>query len=435
MQFVSTRKNKEPISFSQAISRCICPDGGYYVPAYSENLRQWIYYLNDKTSFSSIAGSLTTALMKEEFSPIICETIATKAFNFSPEFRQIDDSLYKLSLYTGPTGSHKDFGVSFLLAYLEYTLLLKRERATVVAISDGEIGSCLAHAMRGKNQLTALILYSKGTLRGFKEEDCVWNGGNIYPVEVNGSMEDCSHMVRELFSRQDIVEKYNLTLANTFNIGRLLPQTFFYTYAFSRLKDKVFGDIFYALAPGNYSNLVAGLYAWKFSLPVNGFITECTPALTVDTGGKAQILDSLIPLEQRQPADPGNPSNLERLEEIFNTHPAMLRGLVFPVPVSEEERTAACKELFMKYGILANKETSGSYAAAKKRTESFSSPDNTVVLVSRDHPAYSRDEIRHVCGEAPSVPDFLQELLIPITPQKTMDCTVDAVLSILQELE
>ena len=64
MQFVSTRKNKEPISFSQAISRCICPDGGYYVPAYSENLRQWIYYLNDKTSFSSIAGSLTTALMK-----------------------------------------------------------------------------------------------------------------------------------------------------------------------------------------------------------------------------------------------------------------------------------------------------------------------------------------------------------------------------------
>lgn len=447
MDFVSTRNQDNKASFSQAITNCLCSDGGLYIPSTNEDLRPWVYYLKNTTSFSSIAGSLTSALLKEEFSPIISEAIATNAFLFAPDFTQLDDNLYKLSLFTGPTGSHKDFGVSYLVNCLEYTLLLQDKKAVVFAISDGEIGSSLAHAMRNKKQLKALVLYSKGSMRGFEESDCLWNGGNIYPVEVDASLSECSNLARQLFSREDLVNQYNLTLANTVNIGRLLPQTFFYLYAFSQLRGKVFGDIFYAVAPGNYGNLVAGLYGWKFSLPVNAFITECTNELKVDGAGKAQLEADDKPLEKRAGVDPGSPSNLERLEEVFQTQPMMLRGLIFPQQVSEADRVSACKELFKKYAIFANGETAGSYAAAKKYTGDFADKDSTVVLVSRDHPAlmgenlgsltgkfYGRDWIGRICGEAPEVPDYLARLLKPIEPEKKISCTLEEVVKILEEI-
>lgn len=443
MEFVSTRNQNNRVGFAGAIRNCYCSDGGLYVPASEDNLRPWIYYLKDSTSFSSIAGSLTTAIMKDEFSPLVCEAIATTAFPFSPDFTQLDENLYKLSLFTGPTGSHKDFGVSYLVNCLELTLLMEEREAIVFAISDGEIGASLANAMRGKKHLKALILFSKGTMRGFRQEDCIWNGGNIYPVEVDGSLADCSRLADEIFARKDMVERYGLTLANTVNIGRLLPQTCFYLYAFSRLKERVYGDIFYAVAPGNYGNIVAGLYGWKYSLPVNAFVTECTGELGVDVGGKARLEGASIPLSQRGPVDPGSPSNLERLEEVFHAQPMVMRGLVFPQQVSQLERDDACRQLFQKYGIFANSETAGAYAAAKKYTNNFTTDGSTVVLVSRDHPALAgavgggpggREWIQGICGKSPQVPQELQWLLEPIAPQKRIGGSLQEVKSILDQL-
>ena len=114
MQFYSTRNPAIKVSFAQAVLDCMAADGGLYVPAYEENLRPWILYMNSKTSFASLAGALTSALIKEEFSPIISEAIATRAFPFSPQIRRLDDSLYVLELFHGPTGCYKDFGVSYL---------------------------------------------------------------------------------------------------------------------------------------------------------------------------------------------------------------------------------------------------------------------------------------------------------------------------------
>ena len=435
MKFVSTRNINNVVSFADAITNCVSPDGGLYVPAYADDLGPWIYYSNDSTSFASMAGALTSALIKDEFSPIISEAIATGAFPFSPVLKQLDESLYELDLFTGPTGSHKDFGVSYLLACLEYTLLMQEKKAIVVAVSNGEIGSCVSYAMKGKKHIKALLLYAKGKMRGFEESDCVWNGGNIYPVEVDGTLDDCNNLVKQLFSNTDLVSQFGLTVANTMNIGRLLPQTFFYMYAFSRLKNKVFGDIFYAMAPGNYGNLVAGLYGWKFSLPVHGFITECTPALNLDSMGQCQLLDSLVPMHKRKPCDPGSPSNLERLEEVFFANPAVLKGMVFPSSVTKDEKIKSAKELYMKYGILADFSTAGAYAAAKKHTEANDTEDSAIVLVYRDHPCFRKDEILFCCGESPKTPDYILPLLNVIPAKKQIKPNIDAVVDILKEMD
>ena len=123
------------------------------------------------------------------------------------------------------------------------------------------------------------------------------------------------------------------------------------------------------------------------------------------------------------------------LEEIFITNPAVMKGFVFPQRVSDKEREAACKELLMKYGIFADGETSGAYAAAKKHNEASDSEASTVVLVARDHPAFSANEIKHWCGEAPEMPEHIKILQENIKPKKIIKPVKEELVEILKEVK
>ena len=223
MKFVSTRDAGNVADFEKAVLDCMPSDGGLYVPKITADLRRWILYADANTSFASIAGTLTSACINDEFSPIICETIASKAFDFSPEVKKIDDRFYSLRLYKTPTGSHKDFGISFLVNCLETIHALKGGFSTFLDATIGELGASLARFLRGKKYVKAVLVYPKGKVRGLEEQDFVWNGGNILPVEIDGTEADCHKIVREIFAQRNLVEKFRLTVANTANIGRLMP--------------------------------------------------------------------------------------------------------------------------------------------------------------------------------------------------------------------
>ncbi|MBQ9207285.1 MAG: pyridoxal-phosphate dependent enzyme [Treponema sp.] len=411
MKFISTRDSSNQVNFAQSVLNCMPCDGGLYIPENFADLRKWLLYTNERTTFQSIAGSLTSACINDEFSPIICETIATKAFPFSPKVRRLDNNLFTLELYHTPTGSHKEFGISYLVNCLETILTMNGGHAVFLDATVGELGASLARAIRGKSHLKAVLLYPRGFVRGLEESDFVWNGGNVLPIEIDGSEHTCHEIVREIFADRDFVEKYHLTVANTANIGRLMAQTFFYPYAFSRLKNQVSGDIFYAMPCGNYSNLVAGLYSWRLSLPVNGFICPTTDEIKVDLTGNCEIMDSIVSLSKRGVADPASPSNLERLEEIFGTNELMMKHFVYPAEVSKKETEDACRKLFLDYNVYADKSTSRAYAAALKRKEIIEEDDASVVLVMRDHPTVKSEFIRHTLGEAPEMPERIEDAL------------------------
>src|SRR5574344_1821949 len=159
MRYISTRDKNNSVSFKKALLDCMPSDGGLYVPDQTEDLRRWFLYTDDKTSFANIAGSLTSALINTEFSPIICETIATHAFPFEPVLKKLDDNLFVLELFHGPTGSLKDFGISYLTSCLETVLQLDGGKSIMLDASvTGELGACLAHAMRGKKLLKSVIV-------------------------------------------------------------------------------------------------------------------------------------------------------------------------------------------------------------------------------------------------------------------------------------
>ncbi len=435
MKFISTRDSSNCVNFETAVCKCMPADGGLYVPYDSPDLRRWILYTDDTTSFANVAGSLTSACISEEFSPIICEAIATYSFNFEPKVTKYTDRFYTLELCYTPTGSHKDFGVSYLINSLEYMLLLQNKKAIFVDVTIGELGASMARAMRGKQNLKAVLIYPKGKIRGLSDSDFVWNGGNIYPVEVDGNEHDCHQMMRQIFADKDFVEKYNLTVANTANPGRLMPQMFFYPYAFSKLKKDVTGDIFYAMAPGNYSNLVCGLYSWRLALPVKGFICPTTDELILDLQNQCSVFDGMVPFEKREIADPASPSNLERLEDVFHNNSLMLKNLLFPAKVSEEDICNACRELFMKYNIYADRNTSQAYAAAIARQDLIDDEESAVVLVVRDHPALASDYIKHNTGEEPQMPDNIREALTPVKLNRPMITCVEQIIDIIKSVQ
>ena len=171
MRFVSTRNGKDSVGFKDALLRCMPSDGGLYVPFDTEDLRNWILYADETTSFANLAGTLTSALINKEFSPIICETIATTAFDFEPKVKQLDPNLFVLELFHGTTGTFKDFGVSYLAASLETILRYNGEKSILLDVTTGNLGASLAVALRNKKLVKAVVLYPKCKICGLEESD------------------------------------------------------------------------------------------------------------------------------------------------------------------------------------------------------------------------------------------------------------------------
>ena len=435
MRFTSTRDKNVDSSFLQAVLDCMPADGGLYVPEGNADLRRWILYTNESTTFDSIAGALTSAFINTEFSPIICETIATRAFPFEPVLKQLDQNLFTLELFNGPTGSHRDFGVSFLAACLDTILTLNSKKAVFLDLTSGPHGAVLSKELRGKKNIKSALLFPKGKVRGLNESDFVWNGGNVWPVEIDGDMDYCRGLIQQIFSDRELVKKFSLTVSTTANIGRLLPQAFFYTFAFSRLKDKVSGDIYYALAPGNYSNLMAGLYSWRLSLPLRGFIVPTSGALGADVKGYPIITDSLVGMKSRPPVNPSDPSNLERLEDFFTDYSAMIKSFVYPAKVDQAATTKAAQELYKKYDLIADAETAQTYGAVLANKNLNDGSGDAVVLVQRDHPAYSADFVRQTLGERIEVPKNIQAVLEPFDLKRPLAKTKEDLVKILEQIQ
>ena len=194
------------------------------------------------------------------------------------------------------------------------------------------------------------------------------------------------------------------------------------------------GEIFYAVPSGNYGNLAAGLYAWKFCLPVNGFITDATEALNCDEDGCCCCVNSSIPLLERGPADPAVPSSIERLEQIFTLSPAIMKSIIFPAQVSDEEAKTLISDSYRHYGIMFDTATANAYAAARNRNIFQRRGGESLVLVSKDHPTFESEILTRICGESPIVPEYLRGIDTPLPSVPLINGTKEELIKILNTI-
>jgi threonine synthase len=418
MQFRSTRSSKLQVSFKEAVLRCLPEDGGLYVPAQVVDMRQFFLYMGEETGYPELAGMVAPALLQGELNPFSANRVAESAFDFEPELRVLDEDLSVLNLYNGPTGVFKDFGVAFLSAVLE-ELLKNSGPAMILSASKGDMGVSLAHAFRQRQGISSVILYPEGPIRGLESADFVTNGGNIIPIQIKGNFDECQRLIVEAIRDRPFAERYGLTSANAINPGRLLPQSFYYLYAFVKIKKHLKGDLVFSVPSGNFGNLISGLYAWKFGMPVNGFIAAMNandPFGEFIRGGR---FAPRLPVATNSPSlDVGMPSNYERLTSFYEEAPAVMRNMVYPASIDDETTLKTMGEAWKRYGILLDSHSAVAFAAADRLRASgeFSGNVHTVVLAT-GHPAKQAGLVAKATGqETVTLPRFvrLQKAVEPV---------------------
>jgi threonine synthase len=416
------------VSFKDAVLRCLPPEGGLYVPAAIMDLRQFFMHMDDEISYPELVAAIAPALFQGELNPFSASRVAESAFNFEPELRRIDEDLSILNLYNGPTGIFKDFGIAFLAAAME-EFLKNSGPAMILSAARSDAGISMASAFSGREKITSVMIYPSGVIRGLDPAAFVPNGGNIIPVQVRGTFDDCQRLVNETINDRAFAERYNITSANAINPGRLLPQSLYFLYAFIRIRKHLRGDLVFSVPSGNFGNLIAGLYAWKFGMPVHGFIAAMNANNAVGDfiRGKKFVPKPLI--RTCSPAlDVSIPSNYERLVAFYEEAPAVMHNMVYPASVSDEATFNAIAGAWKQYRLLLDPHTAVAFAAARELSASREWGDHVhTVILATEHPAREAGIIADATGQSvPLLPEKFSALQKKSDPIAVIDPELEA---------
>ena len=411
MRFRSTKSNNPLVSYKDAVFSCLPNDGGLYVPEQMTDIRPFLKPMNENTSFNDMVASVAMALLEGELDQVAALRAAHSAYNFKPELIRLDDRFSLLNLYNGPTGIFKDFGIAFLSAILE-AFMKEGEKAMILCAARADTAVSMAHAFNGRKGIMLALLYPPGQIRGLDPSSFAPNGGNIIPIQVNGTFDDCQRLVVETINDREFSRRHNVTSANTINPGRLFPQVFYYLYAFIQIKNNFNGDLIFSVPCGNFGNLIAGLYAWKFGMPVNGFIA----AMNINNSfgdyilGKPFVPKPLVSTKS-QALDVSVPLNYERLASFYEEAPAVMRNMVFPASINDDLTVQTMETVYNKYKVHIDSNTAVAFAAAQKKiTEREWNYRTHTIILATGHPAREADLTGETAGKNVNIPESILAL-------------------------
>lgn len=347
MEYVSTRGGAKPASFSQALVRGLAPDGGLYVPA------RW-----PANSMRAAPGGLPE-VAAETLRPFLAgdvleselEAVTAEAFNFpAPLTPLTGEPAHVLQLFHGPTAAFKDFGVRFLAQCMAR---LRRDAARTLHIlvaTSGDTGGAVAAAFHQAPKVRVSVLYPKGQVSPAQERQLTQWGGNIQALVVRGAFDDCQRLVKQAFADAELRRAFDLSSANSINVGRLLPQMAYFA-ASSRAIWNEFGQpASFVIPSGNLGNATACVWARQIGLPIGEIVlahnsNRAMPdyLMTGEWPNRATIATIASAM------DVGNPSNAERLRHLFSDI-AGLRGAVSAYSIDDDAIRACIRTGFERYG-------------------------------------------------------------------------------------
>lgn len=407
MKFISTRTKDDIVSFQKAVFTGLAPDGGLYHPVSTPNLRPLFDSFNDRTQFQSLAADVTAALFPEEISKEAAERICRKAFTFCPKLKRIDEDISILELFHGPSCAFKDFGASFLATVMEEFLQEKKKRAIILTATSGDTGSAVARAFHRKKQIDVVVLYPSGRVSPLQEKQLTTVGDNVVALEVKGSFDDCQKMVKEAFVDAELRKRLPLTSANSINLGRLLPQSFYYIYGHSLLKDR-FPDITFVVPSGNFGNLTSGVLAWTWGLPIKRFVAATN---INDVVPEYLQTGSYNPRPSKRTysnaMDVGAPSNFERLQEIFHHQWGEMKSIIDERVVTDEQTLETIRKVWITKNFFLDPHTAVGYSAAGH----IDTRGEHLIILATAHPGKFLEVVEEATGEKVPLPEQLSSVL------------------------
>ena len=394
--FISTRGQASAVDFRTALFEGLAPDGGLYVPQKIEPL-----------SPDSLRGAALTELAVEIAAPYLGPSMArpvlgellAAALDFPIPTVPLADGVSALELFHGPTFAFKDVGARVMARLMAHFNTGDRELTVLVATS-GDTGSAVADAFFGLEGTRVIVLFPEGGVTTVQEAQFTTLGGNVTAVAVGGTFDDCQRLVKEAFA-SDLRRAARLTSANSINIGRLLPQVFYYAHA--ALHSDI--PIVVSVPSGNFGNLAAGLWAWRMGMPIRHFVAATTINDAVPRylrTGSYEPRPSVPTLANAM--DVGSPSNLERIRWLFDDDIDALRQVVHGSVHTDVDLRAGIRDLWNRYRYVADPHTAIAYRGLVVSGEPI---QTRRMFLATAHPAKFQQVVEPIIGESVPLPASL----------------------------
>ncbi|MDP4174509.1 MAG: threonine synthase [Bacteroidota bacterium] len=410
MKLYSTNGSKKAVSFREAIQNGIAEDGGLYIPYEIPKFPESFFSKISTLPFQEIALEVANLLLKDEIPSDQIEKIIRQAITFDAPVRKLAPGLNILELFHGPTLAFKDFGARFMAKTLSYFLKNENRELTILVATSGDTGSAVANGFFNTEGIRVIILYPSGKVSEIQEKQLTTLGGNITALEIDGTFDDCQRLVKQAFADEELNKRQWFSSANSINIGRLLPQSFYYFNAFARTEEKDLPFIV-SVPSGNFGNLTAGIMASIMGLPVNKFIAATNINDIVPKYLETGIFTPKPSIQTISNAmDVGNPSNFARIKEIFKNDYNSIKNRIFGFSFSDDETRGAIKEIQEKFDYLIDPHGAVGYLALKKFANDNFNYYNSVILETA-HPAKFINIVEEVTGRKIEIPDLLKGCL------------------------
>jgi len=370
MKLYSTNNHDLEVDFATAVFNSMPLDKGLYMPSYIPQLDQEFIDNIDKFSLSQIAYKVASVLLKDAIPMEDLQAIIDDAINFEAPIVELDEQTYVLELFHGPSLAFKDFGARFMSRVMAYFLKENEKMLDVLVATSGDTGGAVALGFLGVPNTRVTILYPKGKVSEIQELQLCTNGQNIHAIEIDGTFDDCQALVKQAFADTELNKKLRLTSANSINISRLIPQTFYYFNAYAQLKRQGINKVVFSVPSGNFGNIAAGLLAYKMGLPVEQFIAATNINDTVPRFLESGVYETKPSVQTYANAmDVGAPSNWVRIMDLFQNDAVTLKKLVTSFSFTDEETLRGMNELYARFEYIACPHTAIAYLALKKYSE------------------------------------------------------------------
>ncbi|MDR2469359.1 MAG: threonine synthase [Tannerella sp.] len=409
MKYYSTNRQAPPASLEEAVIKSLAGDRGLYMPEQIPTLdKNVIASLGDK-SFHEIADMVAQAFFGEDMEPDALTAIVKDTLSFDTPVVQVSDTIYSLELFHGPTLAFKDVGARFMARMLGYFVRrkgLEREVNVLVATS-GDTGSAVANGFLGVSGIRVFVLYPGAKVSPIQECQFTTLGRNITALEIDGTFDDCQALVKAAFADDDLNRHMQLTSANSINVARFLPQSFYYFHAFAQLKRAgKAGNLTVCVPSGNFGNLTAGLFAQRMGLPVRHFIASNNRNdvfFEYLRTGVYRPRPSVATLANAM--DVGNPSNFARILDMYGHDHAAITRHISGNCYTDEQIADTLRHVYRTAHYLLDPHGACGYQALVDRKLQ---PDETGLFLETAHPAKFKETVEGIINDPVEIPSELK---------------------------
>lgn len=409
MQLYSTNNPDKLFSLEEAVMQGLPADNGLFMPSLIPRLGDSFFKNMESLSFQEIAFSVAKALIGEEIEAATLEGMIRTAIDFPAPIVQLDDDLFILELFHGPTLAFKDFGARFMAQLMSHFNRDKEKELVILVATSGDTGGAVASGFYDIPGIKVVILYPSKKVSRLQEKQLTTLGKNVTALEIEGTFDDCQALVKKAFLDPLLKEAIQLSSANSINIARLIPQSFYYFEAYKQLPDKKKPFVF-VVPSGNFGNLTAGLIAKKMGLPVKEFIAATNVNDVVPEFLHTGIFKPRTSQTTLSNAmDVGNPSNFARLMDLYGSTWNNFKKEIKGYAVNDTETIAEINNIRTKYNYTIDPHG----AVGTKAFSLYKKENKTVrgIILETAHPAKFSEEVSKHTKTETALPDRLKQLL------------------------